>query len=287
MNNVDNRIDQRFRELASRRRKALIPYITAGHPDPDMTVSLMHGLVENGADLLELGIPFSDVMADGPVIQNACRIALEKGMTLDMVFDMVAEFRKTDDQTPVILMGYMNPLERRGIEDFAEQAAQAGVDGLLVVDCPVEEAAETCKAFGAHGMHQIFLVAPTTTAKRVEYMAPLAGGFIYYVSLKGVTGSATLDASALAPALSGIRAHSQLPLAVGFGISTPEQAAEVAQVADAVIIGSALVRQLDSATDISQALEIAVGYIGSVRAAMDDNAMDNSETHTSQQAARS
>jgi len=265
-----NRIDRRFAELDRAGRKGLIPYITAGHPDPAGTVSVMHALVENGADLLELGVPFSDVMADGPVIQNACRRALEQGMTLDRVFAMAAEFRRRDDQTPMILMGYMNPVERRGLERFAEQAAEAGVDGLLIVDCPADEAAETTRVFSASGLHQIFLVAPTTTEPRLARMTPRAGGFIYYVSLKGVTGSAALDADSLAAPLARIRQRSKLPVAVGFGIATPEQAAAVAGVADAVVIGSALVKQLDSADTPKQACAVAAAYAASIRAALDD-----------------
>jgi len=264
-----NRIDRRFAELAERGRKGLIPYVTAGHPDPALTVDIMHALVANGADLLELGIPFSDVMADGPVIQNACASALAQGMTLDKVFAQVAGFRERDGDTPVILMGYMNPVERRGLEAFADAAAAAGVDGLLIVDCPADEAAETRRIFGQHELHQIFLVAPTTTEARIERMAPLAGGFIYYVSLKGVTGSATLDADALAPAIESIRERSDLPVAVGFGISTPKQAEAVAAVADAVVIGSALVRQLDSLDTRQAAVEAVADYIGGIRAALD------------------
>jgi len=264
-----NRIDRRFAELAGRGRKGLIPYVTAGHPAPELTVDIMHSLVASGADLLELGIPFSDVMADGPVIQHACEKALQQGMTLDRVFSQVAEFRKRDADTPVILMGYMNPVERRGLDTFAEQAAEAGVDGLLIVDCPADEAADTTRVFDGRELHQIFLVAPTTTDARIQRMAPLAGGFIYYVSLKGVTGSAALNADALAPAVASIRARSDLPVAVGFGISTPEQARAVAAVADAVVIGSALVRKLDGVETRRAAAEIVADYIGSIRSAMD------------------
>jgi tryptophan synthase alpha chain len=264
-----NRIDRRFAALAEHGRKGLIPYVTAGHPDPAWTVEIMHALVANGADLLELGIPFSDVMADGPVIQNACAAALEQGMTLEKVFAQVAEFRARDSDTPVILMGYMNPVERCGLETFSRRAAGAGVDGLLIVDCPADEAVETRRVFAEHELHQIFLVAPTTTEARVERMAPLAGGFIYYVSLKGVTGSAALDAGALAPAIGSIRDRSDLPVAVGFGISTPAQAEAVAAVADAVVIGSALVSQLDQAETETAAIEIVTEYIGGIRAALD------------------
>lgn len=269
MNRFSNRIDRRFAELASRGRKGLIPYVTAGHPKPELTVDIMHSLVAGGADLLELGVPFSDVMADGPVIQHACEVALEQGMTLDRVFSQVAKFRQRDEDTPVILMGYMNPVERRGLETFASQAAEAGVDGLLIVDCPADEAADTTRAFSGRELHQIFLVAPTTTEARIERMAPLAGGFIYYVSLKGVTGSAALNADELSPAIESIRAHSDLPVAVGFGISTPEQAEAVGAVADAVVIGSALVRKLDGAQTREDADKIVVEYIGSIRCALD------------------
>jgi len=268
--NAANRIDRRFARLASDRRRALIPYVTAGHPDPDTTVALMHAMVEAGADLVELGVPFSDVMADGPVIQNACRRALEQGMTLDRVFDMVRAFRAGDAETPVILMGYMNPIERRGLEPFAEAAAAAGVDGLLVVDCPADEAEQTAATFAGLGMHQIFLAAPTTTPARIERLAGIAGGFIYYVSLKGVTGAATLDADSLAPALERLRERSSLPLAVGFGIATPEQAAAVGQVADAVVIGSALVGQLDATSGGEAAVAAAREYLAGIRAALDE-----------------
>lgn len=274
MTRFSNRIDKRFAELATRGRKGLIPYVTAGHPGPELTVGIMHSLVTAGADLLELGVPFSDVMADGPVIQHACEAALAQGMTLDRVFSQVAEFRTRDTETPVILMGYMNPVERRGLETFADQAAEAGVDGLLIVDCPADEAADSQRVFAERELHQIFLVAPTTTEARIDRMAPLAGGFIYYVSLKGVTGSATLNAGDLAPAVDAIRARSDIPVAVGFGISTPEQAEAVGAVADAVVIGSALVRKLDGAKTPDGADEIIADYIGSIRAALDR--LDNS-----------
>jgi len=266
---VNNRIDDRFARLAEAGRKALIPYITAGHPSPAATVPVLHALVENGADLLELGVPFSDVMADGPVIQQACKVALEQGMSLDRVFEMVTEFRRDDSDTPIVLMGYMNPVERRGLERFAQQAAEAGVDGLLIVDCPADEAAETTRVFDAAGLHQIFLVAPTTTDTRLARMVPLAGGFVYYVSLKGVTGSAALDADALVQPLARLRRHTELPVAVGFGIATPDQAAAVAAHADAVVIGSALVRQLEGRASPDDAVVVAGEYAASIRRALD------------------
>lgn len=264
-----NRIDTRFAELARTGRKGLIPYITAGHPAPACTVEIMHALVENGADLLELGVPFSDVMADGPVIQEACRKALEQGTMLDDVFAMVKQFRERDADTPVILMGYMNPIERRGAERFASQARAVGVDGFLIVDCPIDEALDMRDLLGGQGLHQIFLVAPTSTESRLQRLAPLAGGFVYYVSLKGVTGSAALDAGSLAPSLQRLRAHTDKPIAVGFGIATADQAAAVAGVADAVVIGSALVSQLDPVATPAEAARVAGEFLAPVRAALD------------------
>ena len=264
-----NRIDQRFIKLRESSRKALIPYITAGHPKPEFTVELMHQAVRSGADLLELGMPFSDVMADGPVIQRACQTALEAGTDLDAVLAMVTQFRSSDAQTPVILMGYMNPLERRGMERFAAEAAEAGVDALLIVDCPFDEAGDLRQRLNQAGLHQIFLVAPTSTQDRIRRMAPMAGGFVYYVSLKGVTGAATLDADSLQPAIQPIRDVTDCPIAVGFGISTPEQAAAAAVAADAVVIGSALVRRLDEAESVEQAVRITADYLSPVRAALD------------------
>jgi len=270
-----NRIDRRFAELAAAGRKGLIPYVTAGHPHSDATVPVLHALVAAGADLVELGIPFSDVMADGPVIQDACQVALEHGTGMDRVFELVRRFREDDASTPLILMGYMNPIERRGLTTFAEQAAEAGVDGLLIVDCPVDEAGDTTGALAARGLHQIFLVAPTTTPSRLERLGPVAGGFVYYVSLKGVTGSAALDAGSLRPALKRLRRASALPVAVGFGIATPAQARAVADVADAVVIGSALVRRLHAADAPDRAAEIAGAFVREIRTALDGQAADD------------
>ncbi|TVS11660.1 MAG: tryptophan synthase subunit alpha [Wenzhouxiangella sp.] len=264
-----NRIDQRFRQLARRGRTALVPYITAGHPHPDVTVDVLHGAVEAGADLLELGMPFSDVMADGPVIQNACAHALRHGTDLDRVLDMVRQFRERDAETPLILMGYTNPIERRGVERFAGEAAAAGVDALLVVDCPADEAEELKAELQRRGLYQIFLVAPTTTDHRLQRMAKLAGGFVYYVSIKGVTGAASLDLASLAPAVKRVRSVTELPVAVGFGIREPEQAAAVARVSDAVVIGSALVDRLDRCTNAEESVAATRAYLGQIRAAMD------------------
>lgn len=272
-----NRIDQRFNSLKARGKAALIPYVTAGHPDPGCTVDILHAAVRAGADLLELGMPFSDVMADGPVIQNACARALEKGTGLDQVLNMVREFRQQDADTPLILMGYYNPVERRGSERFAAEAAEAGVDGMLVVDCPADEADQLRGQLAGHGMHQIFLVAPTTTDTRLDRTALLAGGFVYHVSIKGVTGAASLDVNTLAPMLERIRSRMDLPVAVGFGIREPEQAAAVARLADAVVIGSALVERLDDCRSGEQAVRVVTDYLAPVRQAMDNTAFDDTE----------
>jgi len=271
-----NRIDARFEQLRRDDRRALIPYVTAGYPGPDATVPVLHAAVDAGADLLELGMPFSDVMADGPVIQEACARALEGGTGLDQVLAMVAEFRRTDPATPLILMGYANPIERRGVERFCEQAAAAGVDGLLIVDVPADEAGQMHGALARRGLHQIFLVAPTTTDARLARAAGMAGGFLYYVSLKGVTGAATLDTASLAPAVERVKRAAGVPVAVGFGIRTPEHAAAAAACADAVVIGSALVERLGRADTTEAAVTAARDYLAPIRAAMDNTASSKS-----------
>lgn len=265
-----NRIDQRMRELHQAGRAALVPYITAGHPIPEATVEILKAAVGAGADMVELGMPFSDVMADGPVIQKACERALGHGVGLREVLGMVRTFRLTQSDTPLILMGYTNPIERYGVEAFAKDAAQAGVDGLLIVDCPADEARDLQGHLASVGLHQIFLVAPTTNEMRLARAAELAGGFVYYVSLTGVTGAATLNTDALGPMLERIRAKIDLPVAVGFGIREPAQAAEVAKVADAVVIGSALVSRLDEANDVDHAVKMTHDYLAPVRQAMDE-----------------
>ncbi len=265
-----NRIDQRFSELEASGRCALVPYVTAGHPRPEASVEVLHAAVAAGADLVELGMPFSDVMADGPVIQNACAKALEQGTHLNEVLAMVREFRQKDQTTPLILMGYTNPIERRGAERFAAEAAEAGVDALLIVDCPADEADDLRALLHAKGMHQIFLIAPTTNDHRLEHAARLAGGFVYYVSIKGVTGAASLDIDSLGPMIEKVRGRVDLPVAVGFGIREPAQAAAVAEVADAVVIGSALVDRLDRCESVAEAVQAVSDYLGPVRAAMDE-----------------
>ncbi|RFF30053.1 tryptophan synthase subunit alpha [Wenzhouxiangella sediminis] len=272
-----NRIDARFEQLRRTHRRALIPYVTAGYPGPDATVPVLHAAVEAGADLLEVGMPFSDVMADGPVIQEACARALEQGTGLDQVLAMVAEFRRRDADTPIILMGYANPIERRGVARFCEEAAAAGVDGLLIVDCPADEAADMRAELARRDLHQIFLVAPTTTDARLKRAAELAGGFLYYVTIKGVTGAANLDTASLAPAIERIRAAAGVPIAVGFGIRTPEHAAAAAESADAVVIGSALVERLGRADSAAAAVETARDYLAPIRQAMDNTASSQND----------
>lgn len=265
-----NRIDRRFAELRAGHRAALIPYVTAGHPDPACTVPVMRAAVAAGADLLELGIPFSDMTADGPVIQKASIDALARGTDIGQVLAAAEEFRREDDTTPVVLMGYMNPLERRGLKSFAGQAAAAGVDGVLVVDCPLEEAAEMRAILAASGLHQIFLVAPTTTPQRLARVAAIASGFIYYVSLKGVTGADRFDLEDIGRAVDRVRSAIDLPVAVGFGIRTVDQAAGVARLADAVVIGTALVEILDRAGSARDAVSMTTGFLAPLRAAMDN-----------------
>lgn len=239
-----SRIEGCFTALRAAGRKALIPYVTAGDPQPDVTVGLMHALVEGGADLLEIGVPFSDPMADGPVIQAACERALEHHVTLHDVLDMVRAFRRQDTTTPVILMGYLNPVEVWGYADFAEAAASAGVDGVLTVDMPPEEAGDLSAALTAAGLDTIYLLAPTSDEARMRLVGAAASGFIYYVSFKGVTGANRLDVNAVADKLAELRQLTSLPLGVGFGISDAESAAAVAGVADAVVVGSVLVRRI-------------------------------------------
>ncbi|CAN0000152.1 unnamed protein product, partial [Chrysoparadoxa australica] len=266
-----SRIRTRFEALAAAGRTALIPYITAGDPDADSTVALLHGLVGAGADILELGVPFSDPMADGPVIQAACERALAGGTSLHDVLDMVRAFRRDDADTPIVLMGYLNPLESMGIERFASAAAEAGVDGILAVDLGADEAGDVAPLFTAAGLDTVCLVAPTTIESRLARVAEHASGFLYYVSLKGVTGAASLDVAALDDRLAMIRRHADQPLAVGFGISTPEAAAAVARVADGVVVGSALVGQIgEIGADRDRLCTEVPATLAAMRRAMDE-----------------
>ncbi|MEJ8566824.1 tryptophan synthase subunit alpha [Elongatibacter sediminis] len=269
---MSNRIDTCFRELRSRERTALIPFMTAGDPGADWTPAVMHALVQAGADLIELGVPFSDPMADGPVIQEASERAIERGVTLRSVLDMVRLFRRKDDRTPVVLMGYLNPVERYGYRAFVDDAAAAGVDGLLMVDCPPEESHDLEQTLRDAGLHAIFLVAPTTTSERLAEIAGRASGYLYYVSFKGITGADRLDFSGMAQPISDLREVTDLPLAVGFGIKDAEAAAAVAGMADGVVIGSALVASMADASSADEAARRAGDFLAPVRAAMDNGA---------------
>ncbi|MGB5064423.1 MAG: tryptophan synthase subunit alpha [Candidatus Competibacter sp.] len=269
-----NRITRRFQELRRAGRKALIPYITAGDPRPELTVPMLHALVAAGADLVELGVPFSDPMADGPVIQKACERALAQGMTLRWVLELVREFRQTDAQTPLVLMGYLNPIERMGHGEFVVAARDAGVDGVLTVDLPPEEAVEPIELMNAAGIAPIFLLAPTSSVERIRRTAQLAQGYLYYVSLKGVTGSAELDIAGVTEKLAMIRTCTDLPLGVGFGIKDPPSAAAIAQVADAVVVGSALVARMGELADDPERMRREVAaQIAAMRQAMDQACM--------------
>jgi len=264
-----SRLHKRLEACRQARRKALIPFVTAGFPKPEWTVEAMHQLVTSGADVIELGIPFSDPMADGPVIQQSSEQAIAQGVCLGNVLDMVNEFRQQDKETPVVLMGYLNPLERYGHDAFVKDAAAAGVDGVLLVDSPVEESAGLLDLLRKHRLDQIFLVAPTTDAERLPRILQAASGFVYCVSLKGVTGSARLDTSELAEKIATIRALSDLPVAVGFGVSDADSAQAVARHADAVVIGSALVRVMGECADKDSLLRAIDTFLAPVRVALD------------------
>ena len=265
-----SRIQARFSALQAAGRKALIPYITAGDPAPAVTLPLMHDLVAAGADIIELGIPFSDPMADGPVIQLAMERALAHEVSLRQVLEMVAEFRQRDNDTPVVLMGYLNPVERMGYDEFAREAAEAGVDGVLTVDLPPEEAVDVVPLFKARGLDTIFLLAPTTPAERARSICQQASGYVYYVSLKGVTGSSALDVTDVANKLDMLRTVTDLPIGVGFGIRDGATAAAVGEVADGVVVGSVLVNQIAANADNPDAARKAISaIIAEMRGAMD------------------
>jgi len=265
-----SRIKTCFDKLHADRRHALIPFITAGDPNPEVTVPLMHALVGGGADLIELGVPFSDPMADGPVIQRASERALKHGVTLHNVIDMVTEFRRDNADTPVILMGYLNPIEVMGYEAFAASCQRAGVDGALVVDMPPEEAGDFAGLLRGHDMDQVFLLAPTTSDSRIGRVCATASGFIYYVSLKGVTGSDRLDLDDVAAHIEHIRTYTKLPVGVGFGIKDADTAGRVAGFSDAVVVGSALVERIaDCSGDRERMTAEATAFMQSMRVAMD------------------
>ncbi|MFK0375435.1 tryptophan synthase subunit alpha [Pandoraea sp. NPDC090278] len=270
-----SRIQATFQALQAQGKKGLIPFITAGDPEPGWTVKLMHALADNGADVIELGVPFSDPMADGPVIQRASERALARGVSLAEVLGYVAVFRQTNDRTPIVLMGYANPIEAMGLEAFAERAAKAGVDGVLVVDYPPEEAEGFAGAVRAQGIDPIFLLAPTSTDARIAAVARQASGYLYYVSLKGVTGAASLDLESVASKIPQIKAVADLPVGVGFGIRDAETARAVASVADAVVIGSAIVQRLENTPrdlEGQNAVKSLAEFIGGIRQALDSGA---------------
>lgn len=264
-----SRIAATFAALAAQNKKGLIPFITAGDPAPELTLPLMHALVAGGANVIELGVPFSDPMAEGPVIQRACERALKFGVGLRDVLDMVREFRKTNDSTPVVLMGYANPIERMGQAEFVKAAKAAGVDGTIVVDYPPEECEEFAAMMEDNGMDPIFLLAPTSTEERIEQVAKVGRGFSYYVSLKGVTGAATIDTAEVAQRIAAIRKHVKLPIGVGFGIRDAATAKAVASVSDAVVIGSRIIQELEN-TPRDQAVEAVHAFISGIRKALDE-----------------
>ncbi len=242
-----SKIQATFERLQAQGRKALIPFVTAGDPDPTVTGALIRALVEAGADIIELGVPFSDPMADGPTIQRASERALRKGVSLRQVLEMVANFRADNNETPVVLMGYANPIEAMGVETFAAAAFDAGVDGVLVVDYPPEEGVDFARIMRANALDPIFLLAPTSTEARIAQVAELASGYVYYVSLKGVTGSAQLDVEAVARRIPEIRAAVGVPVGVGFGIRDAQTAGAVARIADAVVVGSRIIEEMEKA----------------------------------------
>ena len=263
-----NRIDLAFAELRAAGRTALIPYVTVGDPTPAHTLPILDALVTAGADVIELGVPFSDPMADGPVIQRASERALAQGVGLAMVLDIVRAFRKGNAATPIVLMGYANPIEAMGTVAFADRAREAGVDGVLVVDYPPEEAEEFGELLAARGIALIFLLAPTTPEARIAAVAKLARGYVYYVSLKGVTGAGHLDTADVARKLAVIRRHIALPVGVGFGIRDAASAQAIAADADAVVIGSRLIQEIE-AGPADGAADRAGAWLAGIRKALD------------------
>jgi tryptophan synthase alpha chain len=263
-----SRIQATFDALAGRGRKALIPYVTAGDPHADTTAAIMHAMVAAGADVIELGVPFSDPMADGPVVQRASERALARGIGLAKALAFVREFRATNSRTPVVLMGYANPIERYGIERFVADAKDAGVDGVIVVDYPPEEAGELAELLRARDIAPIFLIAPTTPDSRVALIARLAAGYVYYVSLKGVTGAGHLDAADVARRVDAIRRQIALPVGVGFGIRDAASARAIAAHADAIVIGSRVITEIEQGAPTGAASR-AGAFIATIRRALD------------------
>ena len=265
-----SRLEPTFKALKQSGRQALIPFITAGDPHPSVTVNLMHDMVKAGASIVELGVPFSDPMAEGPVIQAACERALEHNVSLHDVLGMVKEFRQQDPATPIVLMGYLNPVEVMGYKVFAAEAAAAGADGVILVDLPPEEGEELVAELKANQLDMIFLLSPTSTDERMAKICSLASGFVYYVSLKGVTGAANLDVDSVVEKVTQIRRHTDIPVGVGFGIRDADSAAKISAVADAVVVGSAVVQRIaDNAGDAKKISAEVCGLLASMRTAMD------------------
>lgn len=263
---ASNRIDLRLAALKTAGRKALVPFITVGDPSRESTVPVMHALVEGGADLIELGVPFSDPMADGPVIQKSSERAIVRKVGLSFVIEAVRQFREQDADTPIVLMGYLNPVEMRGVERFADEAAAAGVDGVLLVDLPPEEADPVREVLSARGLHLIALVAPTTTEARMAPLRQHAQGYLYYVSFAGVTGASKVDSEDVAAKAAVLRSHSPVPVLIGFGIKDAASARDLAQHGDGVIVGSALVQVL---ADASDPVVAARDFLRPIRAGLD------------------
>jgi tryptophan synthase alpha chain len=264
-----SRIDRRFAALKAAGRTGLIPFVTAGDPAPEHSVALMHALVGAGADVIELGVPFSDPMADGPVIQHASERAIAKGVGLADVLGWVAAFRERDQDTPIVLMGYLNPVEIHGYPRFAAEAVAAGVDGVLLVDCPLEEA-QVLAPLRAAGLQQILLAAPTTARERMAKLCEAAEGFLYYVSFAGITGAGRLSTQDIAARVADIRDHAKAPVAVGFGVKDAQSAKAIAGFADAVVIGSALVERLEGATSAQDIAARAADFLRPIRAVLDE-----------------
>ena len=264
-----SRIQSTLSALAAQNKKGLIPFITAGDPAPDLTVPLMHALVAGGADVIELGVPFSDPMAEGPVIQRACERALKFGVSLHDVLGFVRQFRRSNSTTPIVLMGYANPIERIGQKAFIQAAKEAGVDGAIVVDYPPEECEEFALGMRANGLDLIFLLAPTSTEERIAQVAKFGSGFSYYVSLKGVTGAGHIDTAEVAQRIAAIRKHVKLPIGVGFGIRDAATAKSVASVSDAVVIGSRIIQELEN-TPRDKAVEAVQAFVRGIRQALDE-----------------
>lgn len=264
---VSTRIDRRFEALRAEDRAAFVPFIMAGDPDAETTLAMLRGLPAAGADVIELGVPFTDPMADGPAIQLAGQRALAGGMTLGKTLDLVRAFRKEDADTPIVLMGYYNPIYARGVERFLGEATEAGVDGLIVVDLPPEEDPELCLPAAGSGLNFIRLATPTTNEARAPAVLANTSGFVYYVAITGITGSAAADAAQVAPAVERLKRATALPICVGFGVKTPDAAAAIARVADGVVVGSAIVSRLGEGAAVDETLQFVKSLADSVRAA--------------------